>query len=192
MARRSATPRRLSTKSKANAFTKQILDDFEDEVEAQFNGFIAAVVSDLASKKVSPVLTGFFASSWKAGKSIINEEDERERFTPWSSIKTIGTSKGIKLAPGQKPYIKQRFAVPKTFKLNETVYIGNSTKYAPQALFSPKSKVFAYLAGGSGRFDEGLSQKIDRFFTDKRPNISVGGDYIGSNVKDVQTQYQNL
>ena len=51
MARRSATPRRLSTKSKANAFTKQILDDFEDEVEAQLNGFIAAVVSDLASKK---------------------------------------------------------------------------------------------------------------------------------------------
>jgi len=188
MARRSATPRRLSTKSKANAFTKQILDDFEDEVEAQLNGFIAAVVSDLTSKKVSPVLTGFFASSWKAGKSIINEEDEREKFTPWSSIKTNGN----RLAPGQKPYIKQRFAVPKTFKLNETVYIGNSTKYAPQALFSPKSSVFAYLAGGAGNFREGLSQKIDRFFTDKRPNISVGGDYIGSNVKDVQTQYQDL
>ena len=188
MAERSARRRRLPTDVKAEIFAKQILDDFEDEVEAQFNGFIAAVVSDLTSRSVSPVLTGFFASSWKAGSTMPIEEDARKGYAPWSSIKVNGN----RLAPGQKAYIKQRFPVPKTFKLNSTVFIGNTAKYTPQALFSPKSQVFPYLAGGSGGFKEGLSEKIDRIFRDKRPGISVGGDYTGDTRNTVQTQYQDL
>ena len=45
MAERSARRRRLPTNVKAEIFAKQILDDFEDEVEAQLNGFVAAVAS---------------------------------------------------------------------------------------------------------------------------------------------------
>ena len=89
MAERSARRRRLPTDVKAEIFAKQILDDFEDEVEAQFNGFIAAVVSDLTSRSVSPVLTGFFASSWKAGSTMPIEEDARKGYAPWSSIKVM-------------------------------------------------------------------------------------------------------
>ena len=59
---------------------------------------------------------------------------------------------------------------------NKSVFIGNTAKYAPQALVSPKSQIFSYLLGGSGTFKEGLSQKIDRIFTDKRADIRVGGD----------------
>ena len=188
MAERPARRRRLPTKVKAEIFAKQILDDFEDEVEAQLNGFVAAVVSDLTSRKVSPVLTGFFASSWKASSVMPIEEDNRAGYSPWSSLQVNGN----KLAPGQRAYIRQRHPVPKTFKLNSSVFIGNTAKYTPQALFSRKSKVFPYLAGGAGAFREGLSQKIDRFFRDQRPNISVGGDTIGKTNLTAQTQYQDL
>ncbi len=183
MARR-AQRRRRGTIQKAKDFAQGIGDDLRDEIEVQLNGFVRSVVSDLTSdgKKggVSPVLTGFFASSWKAGLTRPNRNEERESFTPWSNIKTTtikvgGKSKTV-LASGQKPYIKQRHSVPTNFTLNKSVFIGNTAKYAPEAILSPKSQVFAYLAGGSGSFKEGLTQKIDRFFTDKRPDIRVGGD----------------
>ena len=71
MARRSAKRRRMPTEMKAKAFAKMIEDDLTDEIEIQLNSFVRSVVSDLTSdgqkRGVSPVLTGFFASSWKAG-----------------------------------------------------------------------------------------------------------------------------
>ncbi len=184
MAKR-ATRRKIGTVQKAKDFTKMIKNDFEDEITAQLNGFIRAVVSDLTSDGekggVSPVLTGFFASSWRAGLTRANRKDERKNFTPWSKIKTttinVGGKKKIVLAPGQKPYIKQRHPVPTDLTIGKSVFIGNTAKYAPEAIMrSPKSQVFSYLAGGSASFKEGLDQKIDRFFTDKRPDIRVGGD----------------
>ena len=66
--------------------------------------------------------------------------------------------------------------MPRDLKIDKSVFIGNTAKYAPQALVSPKSQIFSYLLGGSGTFKEGLSQKIDRIFTDKRADIRVGGD----------------
>ena len=179
MARR-AQRRRRGTIQKARDFAKGIGDDLRHEVEVQLNGFVRAVVSDLTSdgKKggVSPVLTGFFASSWKAGLTRPSRTDKRESFTPWSNIKTTIINKKTVLAPGQKPYIKQRHSVPTNFTLNKSVFIGNTARYAPEAVLSPKSQVNAYLFGGAGGFKEGLNQKIDRFFTDKRPDIRVGGD----------------
>ena len=199
MARR-AQRRRRGTIQKAKDFAKGIGDDLRDEVEVQLNGFVRAVVSDLTSdaKKggVSPVLTGFFASSWKAGLTRPRRTDERESFTPWSNIKTTtikvgGRSKTV-LAPGQKPYIKQRHSVPTNFRINQPVFIGNTSKYAPEAVLSPKSQVNAYLFGGSGGFKEGLNQKIDRFFTDKRPDIRVGGSAqaIPNPDKKAPTEYR--
>jgi hypothetical protein len=180
MARR-AQRRKIGTVQKAKDFTKMIGDDIRDEVTANLNGFVRSVISDLTSDGekggVSPVLTGFFASSWKAGLIRANRKDERAAFSPWSKIKTTVVNKKTVLAPGQKSYIKQRHPVPTNFTIGKPVFIGNTAKYAPEAiLLSPKSQVFSYLAGGSGGFKEGLDQKIDRFFTDKRPDIRVGGD----------------
>ena len=176
MARRSAKRRRMPTEMKAKAFAKMIEDDLTDEIEVQLNSFVRSVVSDLTSdgqkRGVSPVLTGFFASSWKAGLNRPARNDERKNFPKWAKIKTQGN----KLAPGFKPVIEQRHAVPRDFKINKSVFIGNTAKYAPQALVSPKSQIFSYLLGGSGTFKEGLTQKIDRIFTDKRADIRVGGD----------------
>ena len=175
MARR-AQRRKRGTTLKAKDFAKGIGDDLRDDIEVQLNGFVRAVVSDLTSDSsrggVSPVLTGFFASSWKADIRRPSRQDERKNFPKWSKIKYQGN----KLLPGYKPVIEQRHTVPTTFKINQSIFIGNTVKYGPQALLSPKSSVFSYLAGGSGRFKEGLIDKIDRFFTDKQPNIRVGGD----------------
>ena len=177
MARRRATRRQASTIQKAKDFTRVIREDFEEEIEAQLNGFVRAVVSDLTSdgtkNGVSPVLTGFFASSWKAG----NTRPSRESSIPaaWKKIKYTHTKKP-KLLPGHKPLIKQRHPVPNDITIKKPVFIGNTAKYAPYALTSRKSQVFPYLAGGSGKFKEGLGDKINKFFTDKRSDIRVGGD----------------
>ena len=172
------------TEMKARDFVNMIRDDLKEEIEVQLNGFVRAVVNDLSNKGmftkdggVSPVLTGFFASSWKASLNRINRKDERENFSQWARIKY----KGNKLLPGYRPLLKQRHQVPTNFKANQSIFIGNTTKYAPEAVMSPKSQIFAYLAGGSGSFAEGLDQKIDRFFTDKRPDIRVGGDIDDAN-----------
>ena len=187
MARR-AQRRKRGTTLKAKDFAKGIGDDLKDDITADLNGFIRAVVSDLTSDSsrggVSPVLTGFFASSWKADIRRPSRTDERHNFAKWSKIQFQGN----KLSPGYKPLIEQRHKVSTNFKINQSIFIGNTVKYGPQALVSPKSKVFPYLAGGAGRFKEGLNDKIDRFFTDKRPEIRVGGD-----VDDAgRTSFQKL
>ena len=172
------------TEMKARDFANMIRDYLKEEIEVQLNGFVRSVVNDLSNKGmftnkggVSPVLTGFFASSWKASVNRINRKDKRESFPRWARIKY----KGNKLLPGYRPLLEQRHAVPTDFKINQSVFIGNTAKYAPDAVLSPKSQIFAYLAGGSGSFAEGLDQKIDRFFTDKRPDIRVGGDIDDAN-----------
>jgi len=173
------------TEMKARDFANMIRDDLKEEIEVQLNGFVRSVVNDLSNKGmftkkggVSPVLTGFFASSWKASVNRINRKDKRESFPRWARIKY----KGNKLLPGYRPLLEQRHAVPTGFKINQSVFIGNTAKYAPDAVLSPKSQIFAYLADGSGTFAEGLTYKIDRFFTDKkRPDIRVGGDVDDAN-----------
>jgi hypothetical protein len=173
------------TEMKARDFANMIRDDLKEEIEVQLNGFVRSVVNDLSNKGmftkkggVSPVLTGFFASSWKASVNRINRKDKRESFPRWARIKY----KGNKLLPGYRPLLEQRHAVPTDFKINQSVFIGNTAKYAPDAVLSPKSQIFAYLADGSGTFAEGLTYKIDRFFTDKkRPDIRVGGDVDDAN-----------
>ena len=182
MTGRSAKRRRMPTEMKAKAFTKMIRDDTTDEIETDLNSFVAAVVSDLTSngqkRGVSPVLTGFFASSWKAGLTRPSHNEPIQG--KWAKLKKVRVKKGDKvvteLAPGVKPIIEQRHAVPRNFKINKSVFIGNTAKYAPEALVSPKSQLFSYILGGSGTFKEGLEQKIDRIFTDKKPDMRIGAD----------------
>ena len=138
---------------------KAILKDWEDQSEAHLSQFINSVARDLASKDVSPVLTGFFASSWQVSKTRMPPENQ-VKINPWI---------------GNKDYIAPRFKVPTKYKFNQPIYIGNRAVYTEKALMSRKSNVGAYLLNGSGTFKEGLRQKIDRIFTDKRPNINVLG-----------------
>lgn len=199
MARRAAGKgrgRTSYTEMKAKDFADMIRKDMEETIDADLNGFVRSVVNDLTSdsKKngVSPVLTGFFASSWKADNNIIKKTDERKDFPQWAKIKTVksrgkglakesrkeyqdrikGSSSTV-LAPGQKPLIKQRHPVEIKFKRNQKIYIGNTTKYASYAVISRKSKIIDYLVGTSP--SKSMKAKIDRFFSDKRPDIRVGG-----------------
>ena len=209
MARRSARrgygPRGTSyTEMKAKDFADMIRKDMEETIDADLNGFVRAVVKDLTTdgKKngISPVLTGFFASSWKADNNYIKKTDERKNFPEWAKIRTVksrgaglskarggdGTdanreayqerirgSSSTVLAPGQKPLIKQRHPVEVKFTRNKKVYIGNTTKYSSYALISRKSRIPDYFAGTSP--NKSLKAKIDRFFSDKRPDIRIGG-----------------
>ena len=182
MARRSAKRRRMPTEMKAKAFSKMIEDDLTDEIEVQLNSFVRSVVSDLTSdgqkRGVSPVLTGFFASSWKAGLTRPSHNEPIQG--KWAKLKKVKVRRGdvvtTELAPGVKPIIEQRHAVPRDFKIDKAVFIGNTARYAPKAVLSPKSELFSYILGGSGTFKEGLTQKIDRIFTDKRADIRIGAD----------------
>ena len=144
-----------NTKELENA----ILKDWEDQSEAHLSQFINSVASDLASKEVSPVKTGFFASSWQVSKTRM-PPDNQEKIKPWI---------------GNRDYIAPRFKVPTKYKLNQSIFIGNRAEYTEKALMSPKSNVGAYILNGSGLFKEGLRQKVDRIFTDKRPNINIEG-----------------
>jgi len=138
---------------------KAILKDWEDQSEAHLSQFINSVARDLASKDVSPVKTGFFASSWQVSKTSMPQSNQA-KINPWI---------------GNRDYIAPRFKVPTKYKFNQSIFIGNRAEYTEKALMSPKSNVGAYILNGSGTFKEGLRQKVDRIFTDKRPNINIEG-----------------
>tara|TARA_B100001250_G_scaffold271841_1_gene234730 strand:- start:55 stop:528 length:474 start_codon:yes stop_codon:yes gene_type:complete len=151
--------KKISSKSKAKDFAQAIGDDLREDIEDQLSVFINSVAKDLASKNVSPVKTGFFASSWQVSKTSMPKNNQL-KIKPWI---------------GNTDYIAPRFKVPTKYKLNQSIFIGNRAKYTEQALMSPKSNVGAYILNGSGTFKEGLRQKVDRIFTDKRPNINIEG-----------------
>ncbi len=97
MARRRAKRRRMPTEMKAKAFSKMIEDDLTDEIEVQLNSFVRSVISDLTSdgqkRGVSPVLTGFFASSWKAGLTRPSHNEPIQG--KWAKLKKVTVIKLI-------------------------------------------------------------------------------------------------
>ena len=155
--------------------------DLYAEIEADFNLLIKATVADLTSDAAkggySPVLTGFFASNWKAGTSAIGKT-EKINGTQWERIKDktktikIGGKTKTVLAAGQSPLIKQRHSVPE-FSLKNRVFIGNAAKYSSYALMSPKSRLVAYLSGGGGGTTS-INQRIDEIMTDRKASIKIG------------------
>ena len=111
------------------AGTDQIMPDLEAHMQESFNRLTREIMRKLATKKRSPVYTGFFASSWQASKSRIQPTDELEE--PWLSIK-----KKKDANPGNKEYkIDPRFYPPdQEFNYKRRVFIGNKVKYAVWAL----------------------------------------------------------
>ena len=172
-----AKRRRNTNRKTARGFAKGIHEDLRSEIELQFNSLIKETINDLTfgevnGKRISPVLTGFFASSWKASKGNIPMTDARENFSRWAKIKTVynrNASPRTQLAPGHSEYTKVRHYVPSNFRVNESVNIGNTTAYTPEALVSPKRNIIPYLLGSGG-----LTSKINLIFKDKRPDIQVG------------------
>lgn len=148
----------------------QAAKDFEAQLTADLNALVQLAIERLSSEDVSPVLTGFFASSWKASTTRARARDERERFSPWDKIETVTMPSGyVKLAPGNQPIIQPRHPVPE-FRLNQTVFIGNTVKYAANALISPKSNIVNFLQGE-------MKYLVDSVFSDKRgrSSIRIGG-----------------
>ena len=105
------------------------MPDLEAHMQESFNRLTREIMRKLATKKRSPVYTGFFASSWQASKSRIQPTDELEE--PWLSIK-----KKKDANPGNKEYkIDPRFYPPdQKFNYKRRVFIGNKVKYAVWAL----------------------------------------------------------
>lgn len=145
---------------------KNIKDDIKQKLTADLNALINYATEELAKDTVSPVLTGFFASSWKADTRRPETKDLQENFAPWNTLKKVTlANKRVTLAPGEKPVISPRYAVP-SFKLNQTIFIGNTVKYAAEALASPKNKIPEFVQGE-------FRDLVKLFFTDKEPRIRI-------------------
>jgi hypothetical protein len=118
----------------------QITTDLERQINADFNALIQLVVEGL-STDVSPVDTGFFASSWKASTQRIKAKDAREDFQLWARYK-----KGRQVAE-----IRPRFDIPNfNYKKQPTVYVGNAAIYATSALASKNSSIPQFIQGEMG------------------------------------------
>ena len=145
------------------AGTDQIMPDLEAHMQESFNRLTREIMRKLATKKRSPVYTGFFASSWQASKSRIQPTDELEE--PWLSIK-----KKKDANPGNQEYkIDPRFYPPdQKFNYKRRVFIGNKVKYAVWALEDGRIQRF---------FQSSDMAKLvrDNFKERRRALISVAG-----------------
>lgn len=134
----------------------QIMPDLEAHIQASFNDLIRTTMRRLATKKRSPVYTGFFASSWKAASSPIQPVDKVEDYTPWSDLRK---------QKGTNYQIKARFYPPQQFNYKRRVYIGNSAEYAIYALES--GKVQAFVQGPE------MARLVKEKFRERKPLISI-------------------
>ena len=175
----------MARQKDAKGFAKDLKEDLLKEIEVQLNQLIRTTLNDLTkginNSPVSPILTGFFASSWKASTGRINQIDRRENFPAWAKIQTTFIGGKTVLAPGYSPRIKARHYVPRKFRIGESIGIGNTAEYTEEALQSKKSKLIEYILGNSG-----LDARIDQIFSDKnRPKISIKAEGEGAPYQDL-------
>jgi hypothetical protein len=145
------------------AGTDQIMPDLEAHMQESFNRLTREIMRKLATKKRSPVYTGFFASSWQASRSKIQPIDELEE--PW-----LGIKKKKDADRSNKEYrIDPRFYPPdQEFNYKRRVFIGNKVKYAVWALEDGRIKDFV-----QGPDMEKLVRK--NFKERRRALVSVAG-----------------
>ena len=169
----------------AKRVSDQIKDATEAYLQESFNRLIATIMRRLATKKRSPVYTGFFASSWKAHTSPVVAEDKVEEFAPWSGIR-----KRKRQDPANKEYkIDPRFYPPdKAYSYKRRVYIGNTAEYSIYALES--GKVQQFVQGPE------MKKLVDEAFKERTPKISVGGRQgigtFGTQAGKIYTGYSEL
>tara|TARA_Y100000004_G_C8774252_1_gene352101 strand:- start:101 stop:673 length:573 start_codon:yes stop_codon:yes gene_type:complete len=177
-------------------FADTDLSNFENEFDLyfddRFNRLINAVVSDLSTSIVSPVYTGYFASSWTARQNNVQREDgptsdkNRRKKDPWADVykkKTQGkggamTPWGVKKNMGE---IKRRYPGPFYFnyKATPTVYIGNTTYYRAYAL--EDGNVIAYVQDMRPKIEEAFREKpvLGRVLVAAEPKERVAGAIPG-------------
>ena len=140
--------------------------DLNSNLERDFNNFIRGVLFDLSREEdpISPIDTGFFASSWTASTQRPRPDQAREDNPPWSEIEP-----SYKRRPATASFVEPRFAnkIKYNFKLFSKVYIGNRSEYAASALGSTRSKIPQYIQGQ-------LRPLVNAIFTDKKAKIAIG------------------
>ena len=140
--------------------------DLNSNLEKDFNNFIRGVLLDLSREEdpISPIDTGFFASSWTASTQRPRPDQAREDNPPWSEIEP-----SYERRPAPASFVEPRFAnkIKYNFKLFSKVYIGNRSEYAASALGSTRSKIPQYIQGQ-------LKPLVNAIFTDKKAKIAIG------------------
>lgn len=140
----------------------KIVPDLNNALERDFNAFIEFALTKLADKDNSPVYTGFFASSWRAGTQRARPQDKIADFEPWNRLKErrdAGDASAYRIAP--------RYPIPR-FSIKTKVFIGNTVEYAAYALESPK---VAFFVQGT------LGKMINGMFNDRRkPDIRIASE----------------
>ena len=169
----------------AKSVAKQIEDEVEAHLQQSYNRLIATIMRRLATKKRSPVYTGFFASSWKAHTSPIQAEDKVEEFAPWSGIR-----KRKRQDPTNKEYkIDPRFYPPdKSYSYKRRVYIGNTAEYSIYALESGKVQQFVQGPEMAKLFGEAFRPRAPRISVGARQGIGTFGTQAG----EIYTGYTEL
>ena len=140
--------------------------DLNSNLEKDFNNFIRGVLLDLSREEdpISPIDTGFFASSWTASTQRPRPDQAREDNPPWSEIEP-----SYERRPAPASFVEPRFAnkIKYNFKLFSKVYIGNRSEYAASALGSTRSKIPQYIQGQ-------LKPLVNAIFTEKKAKIAIG------------------
>ena len=159
---------------------KKAKPDLDAQLNEAFNSMIGDILADLATEANSPVFTGFLASSWRAQKSQVRQQDRVEDFEPWASIKRehskLNLPKGgegwtrTKSKPSN-PFIEPRFSPP-TFDYRKGCFIGNQAEYSSYVVEDPR--IAKYVKND-------IRNTIDNNFKEKKP----GAIKIGSVQKKV-------
>ena len=163
----------------------QAKSDLDAYLNQSFNRLIATTMRRLATKKRSPVYTGFFASSWQASSSPIIAKDKVEVFAPWSEIRQRKAKD-----PKNKEYqIIPRFYPPdKTYNYKRRVYIGNTAEYSVYALES--GKVQQFVQGPE------MKRLVTEAFDERKARISIGARQVagtfGTTAGKIYTGYSEL
>ena len=163
---------------------QSIFSDIENKFYEDFDRFVKFTVQELSTNfnagGVSPVYTGYFASSWTAAQSgYVRKEDpktsqdNRSKKEPWSKA---WESRGTE--PGE---IKERFigsVMKRKFDFRKTVRIGNTTSYASFAM--QKGQVAFFVQGD-------LRKLVDRYFGDRRDmaDLRVGDRPVVTRPYDI-------
>ena len=167
----------------AKRVSEQIRAETEAHLQQSYNRLINTIMRRLATKKRSPVFTGFFASSWKADTSPIQSKDKL--ISPWLEL-----SKKKWTDPSNKEYkIEPRFYPPdKMYNYRKRVYIGNTAEYA----------IYALEDGRIQQFVQGSEMKslVDAAFKERKARISVGSRQatgaFGSTAGKIYTSYSEV
>ena len=140
--------------------------DLIGNLEQDFNNFIRGALLDLSREEdpISPIDTGFFASSWTASTQRPRPDQAREDNPPWSEIEP-----SFKRRPADNALVQPRFInkIKFNFKVFSKVYIGNRSEYAASALGSTRSQIPQYV-------QEKIRPLINATFTEKKPRIGIG------------------